>query len=164
MLYRFNDCGTYSPCFACPGSDPGIEVWIEANSTTAAIERCADLLALTFQVESEEIHVECPRSELDLEENAVEGKEAGSRRLIATGSSGEYPTYYPSPVLMFVSLRNQRRLLDAFAAAREHAAALAGVFDLKAASAENERQKEQYARQAENYRRFASADLGRQPE
>jgi hypothetical protein len=153
MLYRFSDCGIYDN-----DSEPNTTVWLTAVSATEAVERAEALLALAWDVPVERVCVQSGKDELSILRDAVEGLPAGDRRLWASGSWGERPTYFPQRVLIAAPADIRLRLLDAFRAAQAHALRLADKVTKEAAMLRGSghgRQAEHHDFEARTYREFA---------
>lgn len=161
MLYRFYDCAVYDSYDY--KREPPTTVWIEAPNGNDALRLVTSFLSIAWGVSEEHVCIQTMGdSEFDVLRNAVEGKDAGDRRLWASGSMGERPTYYPQRVLIAAGAGARTRLLAAYKAAQAHAA-------LQADEAYQEAQALRHAgktSEADNLefafqgcRDFASADL-----
>lgn len=87
---------------------------------------------------------------------------AGDRRLWASGSWGDRPTYFPQRVLIAAPADKRLRLLDAFRAAQAHALRLADEVTKEAAQLRGSghgRQAANHDFEARTYREFAESSL-----
>lgn len=156
MIYRFFDCGIYD------SHEPLTLVWIRASSQADAQERLLAALSLIWDVEPEQVFIQGGSDELEIGRNAVQDKDAGDRRLVECGSRGELPMYYHGAMLILLPDRDRKRILAAFASAREHAAALVETCRTEAAAARtrgDERNAEHWEYDVEQYERFAASKL-----
>lgn len=157
MLYRSSDCGIYGN-----DSEPSTAVWITAASTTEAVERAETLLALAWDLPVDQVCVQSGKDELSLLRDAVEGQPAGDRRLWASGSWGDRPTYFPQRVLIAAPAERRQRLWDAFRAAHAHALRLADEETKEAAKLRGSghgRQAEHHDFEAGTYREVAESSM-----
>lgn len=157
MLYRFVDCAIYDS-----NQEPATTVWINAPGASEAAARVLDCLALTWGVERDQVCINAAGTdEFEIERNSAQPREAGDRRLIETGSFGEYPTYWGGPALLYLGASDQDRLRAATASAREHARELHSEMVELARQARadgNERSADGYRWNAEDYDKFARGE------
>lgn len=157
MLYRYYDCGIFDS-----DREPSTTLWVEAMSPAQADANATAILAAAWNVPKERVCIQSRTSELDALADAVEGTEAGDRRLWATGSWGERPTYFRQAVIVAVGHAARTRLQEAFRAAQAHARELATSVAAEAEEsrrAGNMRHAEHCDYEVEKYREFALADL-----
>ncbi|MCD0253133.1 hypothetical protein JWH16_04590 [Xanthomonas campestris pv. campestris] len=158
MLYRFFECGIYDN-----DREPSTTVWIEAFSEQDAGARVSAALSLIRRVDPDKICVQgTGTSEVDVLANAIEDVTAGDRRLWATGSYGDRPTYYPSATLLLASSAQRRRLQVAHAAAQAHARELHSIVMLQVTAyqgAGDAWRAESLAGDAQQYLEFATTPL-----
>lgn len=153
MIYRAYDCGIYGNA-----REPVTTVWFDASSRKDAGERLTALLALTWQVEPEQVFVGNVDDEVEMELNSVQDKTARDRRWIESGSHGDLPSYYVGPTLVFLRYSERKRLAAAAVAAKQHAQEIVGLLSDKAAGLmAGSRAVEDAAYEIEQYRAFASS-------
>lgn len=155
MLYRFFDCGIYDS----RREDPGVTVWLEAASASAASAKIYQLLALTWDVPADRVCIGgAGSSEVDIRQESPQ-PDAGDLCLAECGSLGfEFPMYDSADRLVFLDAKGRARISAAFAAARIHAAELVPVMQAKtkeAADAGNEQLRRSFEYSAQDYARFA---------
>ncbi len=153
MIYRAYDCAIFDN-----PREPATTVWFEAHSRSHVTDRLQTLLALTWQVGPDRICVGNVYSELEIEDNSVQERNAGDRRWIEGGSHGDRPSYYAGPTLVFLCAEQRRRLAAAAAAAKRHAQKIADSLVTEATGLPaGSRSAEDAAYEIEQYRRFALA-------
>lgn len=154
MIYRLTEC-----CIYDSEREPPTTVWVESAHHNDAAEIAELMLSKTWGVTKHRVCIQAtPNNEFEIFQNAVEGNDAGDRRLWACGSWGHRPLYYPFRVLFFVGAHQRSRLLKAFRASQAHALLMADEVEMEIAqSPRDDRDMRLY--EVRNYREYAQADL-----